>query len=288
MADDLGPLLITGATGYLGRTVAERLRGHGWPVALTSYSGALGTRCDLTDPQAVRELCAQTAPSAVIHCAAMVPKCAGDYADERAAGRSVAMVASLSAHALCPIVLASSMTIYGTAPRCPAREGRDDDPASAYAWGKKAAEGELLARERAGDVAVRLPGLFGLPRRSGVIYQATRTFLSRGTFQLTTSDGPWAAMTVTDAAECLVRAATRPTTVTGMVMNAGYRGDFSLEQAVTEIAELCGVAWSSPSTSGTPFSMHLDRFETQYGPLETSFSQRLREFVDEVRRDVAE
>ena len=285
VADDLGPILLTGAGGYLGRRVLERISARGLSCTPTSLSGTVGEACDLTDAASVRALLDRTAPAVVIHCAASVPKSIAAYGDIAAAEASVAMLRTVADHAPCPIVLASSMTVYGVSPACPVREESEHSPAPGYAKGKSTAEQTLFGRQRPGDVVVRLPGLFGFPRRDGLLYNAARAFLMGNGFELTVSSEPWAAMTVDDAAECLVRAATTWPAQVAQAVNAGYEGEFSIVSAVTQIASICGVEWHSSSTTVKPFSMNLERFHSRYGTLAVTFRQRLSEFVDAVRHD---
>lgn len=283
VADDLGRVLLTGAGGYLGRRVLERISARGIACAPTTLNGTVGEACDLTDADSVRALLDRTEPSVVIHCAAIVPTSAAAYGDTAAADASVAMLKTVADHARCPIVMASSMTVYGASPACPVREESEESPAPGYALGKWTAEQTLFGRRRAGDVAVRLPGLFGFPRRAGILYTAARAFLTGGRFELAVPSGPWAAMAVDDAAECLVRAATTRSAAAAQAVNAGYQGEFSLSSAVNEMAILCGVAWRPPSTTSQTFSMNLDRFQSRYGLLAVTFRQRLSEFVDAIR-----
>ena len=176
-------ILVTGATGYLGRYVVAELCESGAEFSTTSPFGT-----DLTDERDVRALLRATRPTRAIHCAAIVPKTAADYDDEGAAEASVAMVRNLAVLANCPITLASSMTAA--------------DSTTAYARGKVIAEQYMDAHE--GDVIIRLPGLFGAPRQSGVLYNAALAFLTERPFELDATPSSWAAMGVRDAAWCMV------------------------------------------------------------------------------------
>jgi nucleoside-diphosphate-sugar epimerase len=219
----------------------------------------------------------------IIHCAAIVPTSQTDYQDSAAAARSVAMCQTLAQHADCRLVLASSMTVYSAGGAGPVPESAARLPAPGYARGKWEAEQAVFARQRAGDVAVRLPGLFGLPRRSGLLFNATVAFLARRPFAVVTTGEPWAAMAVDDAAECLVRAATQSVDAPSEPVNAGYPGEFSVAAAVNQVASLCGVQWEPPPVPATSFGLDLRRFEARYGALPTTFPQRLAEFVTAVR-----
>lgn len=285
---DLGRILLTGASGYLGQHVLARINTGPWVCVPTSRGGRVGEACDLIDAGAVRRLLERTRPKIVIHCAAVVPRSQADYHDTAAADRSVAMFKTVAELADCRIVLASSMAVYPVAEDGPVAEESAQAPAPGYARGKWAAEQLLFDRKRAGDVALRLPGLFGLPRRSGLLFNATTAFLTRGSFTSAVSGEPWAAMAVDDAAEGLVRAATTPSAHPSQAVNAGYRGGFSVPAAVSEIAALCGVEWQPPEAPVKLFALDLRRFELRYGPLAATFRQRLGEFVDAVRQVAVE
>jgi len=217
-------ILLTGATGYLGQHVMANIVARKLEGRATS-----GVFCDLTKPSAVQVLLERTHPTVIIHCAAKVPKHMADYGNPIAASASVAMMKNLSALSDCPIVFASSCVASNTIE-------------SEYALGKWRAEHYLST----GSVALRLPGLFGLPRRSGVIYTAAKMGMIPESF------GPYPAMHVQDAAEYLVRAATMP--------SDGNREPISV-------------------TYGNP------RLEACYGLVGATFQQRVQEFVEQLRME---
>lgn len=65
-------VLVTGATGLLGRQVYRVFTEKGWQVHGLAFRRAAGciTRCDLTDSEDLRKQFEQIRPSIVIHCAA--------------------------------------------------------------------------------------------------------------------------------------------------------------------------------------------------------------------------
>jgi len=277
---------VTGASGYLGRHVLANLTTRGLRSVPTSRRGDVGVSCDLTDVDVARPIIRRIAPAVVIHCAAVVPAAPAEYGDVAGERASVGMLETVVASVSCPIVLASSMTVYGADAMCPVQEDAPCVPAPGYAHGKRVAEERLLARGRQGDVMVRLPGLFGVPRRSGLLYRAALAFLNADRFDLDASSGPWAAMAVVDAAECLVRAATIPCADAPQPVNAGYCGEFTASGAVADLAAICGAQRPAAPLDGPAFSMDLGRFQKRYGPLGVTFHQRLTEFVEWVRQDM--
>ncbi|MFI6231108.1 SDR family oxidoreductase [Micromonospora echinospora] len=68
-----GRILITGATGHLGRRTAARAADAGWSVTGTYFTAPRETaseRLDVRDPCAVRELLQRVRPDVVLHTAA--------------------------------------------------------------------------------------------------------------------------------------------------------------------------------------------------------------------------
>lgn len=211
-------ILVTGSSGYLGTYVCAALRARN-----VEYLNA---------PRAGVRRLADVLQDTVIHCAAVVPRTAADYEDTHAALVSIDLVKALAAEPRgYQMVFASSLSILA-------------EPLSAYACGKLVGECNLT---RTGDVNMRLPGLFGLPRRSGVIYEAAASGVILESF------GPYPTMHVADAAEYMVRAATMP-------------GDGN--------SEPFNVTYGDP------------RLEAVYGDLGVTFKQRVQEFADELRQPV--
>jgi len=286
VGNDLARILVTGAAGYLGQHVLANLKGKCLSCVVTSRSGRTGAACDLADREAVRALLDRVKPSVIIHCAAVVPKSASAYDDAQAAEASVAMVKIIAESAACPVVFASSMTVYAGASNFPVHEDDAQPPVSGYAHGKWRAEQVLLARNCSGDVALRLPGLFGLPRRSGLLYNAAKSFLTHGKFEPTVSPDIWAALAIQDAAEYLVRAAMVPHDHPTQAVNIGYEGEFSVPAAVAEIAACCGLSREPLPARVQPFSMRLERLKARYGMLAVTFRQRIEELVEIVQQDL--
>jgi nucleoside-diphosphate-sugar epimerase len=289
MGNDLKPILLTGASGYLGRYVFDCLQKKGLQVIPVSFHGNVGIACDLTNPHDVEKLLKRFNPSSIIHCAAVVPKNKIEYDDTSMAIKNVKMIENLVDNALCNIIFTSSMTVYENVIHFPVSE---DDiqpyqiPKTEYAHGKWMAEQILLSRQFPGDLAFRFPGLFGLPRRSGLIYNATKAFLTGESFLIESPPPIWAAMMVQDAAEFLVRAVQGPSLLQSQAINAGYHGEFTVHSVVQKIANICGVGWKGQPLSERPFSMSLARFESRYGQVKVSFSQRLEQFIYSVKADL--
>lgn len=188
-------ILVTGGSGYLGQHVVAVLEARG--VAFRALRRRQGIGLDLSQLNDVTRLFERQPPwDAIIHCAAVVPKDAGAYSDRDAAWQSIVMMHHLASRLnRPPIVFASSMTAT--------------EATSAYSWGKRMAEDVLQRWAIPGDVIVRLPGLFGFPRRAGLVFNMLTAALVGQVLDATPCEG-WTAVSVQDAAAALVDAVSQP------------------------------------------------------------------------------
>lgn len=165
--DQRGPIILTGAAGFIGSHVAQRLLADGRTVVgldcLDPYYdvrlkrrnlellGAAGpgrfefVQGDITDAAAVGALFERTQPEGVIHLAAKAgvrPSIADPVGYSRANVLGTSIVLDAAARAGCSrVVAASSSSVYGNCPRAPFSEDMDvSEPISPYAATKRSCE----------------------------------------------------------------------------------------------------------------------------------------------------
>jgi len=279
-------ILVTGATGYLGTQIVSRLGNQDIPFLATARKqGDQILACDLENGDAVREVTSKFAIDTAIHTAACVPKTSNDYADTEAAGRSLKMVENLAGSGIKRIVFTSSMTVYSDAAKMPVREDEVHMADKGYGAGKRKAELALMAQQKLSVIVLRLPGLFGPPRRGGILYNVARA-LSTGEAPSLPVDPPlWAALHVDDAADLCVRAALQ-NKGESRILNAGYPGVFSLTSAINAVAEKFG----RPSLCSNPsvnFEMDISRLKAELELPDFSFDARLNELVEWAQTEAA-
>jgi UDP-glucuronate 4-epimerase len=165
-----GCLLITGASGHIGRTLIAQFRKSGKNLLSTDISQDEGIiACDLRSVEQVSRLFDYTPISGVVHLAGILPTA---FHQDPLAGADLNLTGSLNLlresiqHKVRRVVFASSVSVYGLGGK-PSRPFTEDDPAvpdEAYGGAKRAIEvvGENLSRSEAIEfVALRITRVVG-------------------------------------------------------------------------------------------------------------------------------
>ncbi|MGC9668806.1 SDR family oxidoreductase [Planosporangium sp. 12N6] len=144
-----GRILVTGASGYLGRYVAIRARAAGWSVVGTHLARATDvaeTSLDVRDASAVRALVERVRPDAVIHAAV-----GRDRDDWRTTADGAAHVAVAAAATGTRLVHVSSDAVFRGGPQ---EYDEAALPEPVYRYGAAKAAAETAVRAVAPDAAV--------------------------------------------------------------------------------------------------------------------------------------
>jgi nucleoside-diphosphate-sugar epimerase len=244
-------VLVTGASGFLGRHVVEKLRSRGDEVTcLTRADG------DLADRAAAERVLGAWQGDAIVNLAAPVTGGTEDLAAGMAAALVHARIAlNVRQFARVRIVHASSMTVYGLPQALPVAETHPRVPMHLYGMGKVLAEDVLDEA-----VILRFGGLFASERRAGALFHFCRAARDGAPLRVTTpTPTPWEILHVADAAEAVARAATLPDVPLGP-MNVGYGERIELVAMARRIAELAGKRSIVEATvAHPPFQLDITR-----------------------------
>ncbi|GAA5851234.1 hypothetical protein JCM8547_004176 [Rhodosporidiobolus lusitaniae] len=181
-------VVVTGASGLLGRAVLAAFKQAGHEVTGTAFSrsGDELVKLDLQDEEAVRKLFGELKPEVVVHCAAERRPDAVEQNPEAATKLNVAVPELLSTLSLAPhpfslIYMSTDYVFNGNAP--PSGYEPLDDPAPTNAYGESKLRGEdkvLVGLKDGGKGCVlRVPVLYGEAESNGesainVLLDATR------------------------------------------------------------------------------------------------------------------
>ncbi|HOC57094.1 MAG TPA: NAD(P)-dependent oxidoreductase [Verrucomicrobiota bacterium] len=167
-------ILLTGASGFVGSHILDRLRHRGLPTVvllrpssnrrfITRHLPEVEVRSgSVGDPESLRQ--AMTDITHVIHCAGATKavRAAGFYEVNQGGTRNVVAAANELRGQVRRLVHISSLAAVGPAlPEKPAREEDDPRPVSEYGKSKLAAEMEVRDHCRVEHVILRPPAVYG-------------------------------------------------------------------------------------------------------------------------------
>jgi len=229
-------LLITGATGMLGRDIASAATAAGHELS------ALGrAELDITDAAAVEAAVREVSPAAVLNCAAWTDVDGAEAQAEQALavnGRGAGIVAEAAAAAGAWTLHVSTDYVFAGDRRSPYVESDPTGPRSEYGRGKLA--GELAVAEAAPEAhtIVRSSWLFGA---GGRCFPATILRAGSERDQLTVVDDQVGCPTFTGhLASALITLAVDP--IPGILHVAGGGGGCSWYDFSREIVRLAGLS----------------------------------------------
>ena len=174
---DLGRVLVTGATGFLGAALVRRLGGAGWQVTASDL-GLAERSCDLTNFAQVESLLGAGGFQTVFHCGAVSgPMVLADQPlaiwQINALGTAHVLEAARR-HGVARVVICSTCDVYGDLTGV-VDETTLPHPVTVYGASKVAAEAVLLGyvREHNLDaVALRLAWIYGPGRQTPTSLEA--------------------------------------------------------------------------------------------------------------------
>ncbi len=247
-------ILVTGASGVLGRHVVPMLLAQGKSVAATCRGnpGELEkeplthlVRCDLRDRAGVRALLNRVQPSKIVHAAAHIAR--DDSIEARVildanVLATAILIEEAERHGCERFVFCSSISVYeGLKPEPGGfQEGQALAPKSKYAVSKLTGENilRLAASAKFQGCSLRLAGLHGPGRTSGVVY---RMLEAAGPGAPIVVDDPTALfrlLFLRDAAQAIALAVDSPLPDDYSCYNVASRDIFDLPFLAKQIIQL--------------------------------------------------
>jgi len=171
------------------------------------------------------------------------------------------------------------MTVYGDKNGKPVNEKETLKPTSIYGLGKKNAE-KLLLRSNSPCLSVRIPGLYGNQRKSGLVYNIVQSLINNTELKLPQKPLLWAAMDVEDAAKVILKLCN--TDWSGIkAINVSYPDKYSINKLVYLVTKILDK--NINYTVEHPIFQYDLSLLKQIGiDINTSFENSLKLFVDKI------
>ncbi|WP_340302361.1 NAD-dependent epimerase/dehydratase family protein [Roseobacter sp. HKCCD7870] len=243
-------VLVTGAGGYLGRSVITGLVERGYHVIACSRSGALvapasqAMALDVTDRIQVRRVLQALRPDVILHLAGFIPSRIETFEDMKQSelvnlyGTQILSEEAAKLE-LKKFIFASSIAVYGDAPLNGAAflESDDLEPRGAYGRHKAAAEAAVSSSlsDRCVMIALRFAGLHGPPRKSGVIFRYCEAAKLGKPLSVLEPDSVFNFLWVADAAKACLASIEAPLSCGAHVFNIAGGTPIALNEVAKRI-----------------------------------------------------
>lgn len=285
-------VLVTGATGFLGRRLVPTLSADGHAVtahgraAVSPFLPAIDyVHADLTDRDQVAALLAPARWDVIVHLAGPVTGGGEDWAGGVEVVHAHHAIASNLRRWITPgmrVIHASSMTVYGDPQTAPVTEDHRRAPRHLYALAKSIAEDVWLTDPRIDAWVLRLPGLFSAQRRGGALFHFCRAAAAGAPVRVTTAEPtPWNILDLDDAATAILGAVTASARAPGAI-NIAYAEPVELVAVARRIAELGGRGSVVEHPAGVThpiFQLAIDRARELLGWSPPALDTRLAELL---------
>ncbi len=243
-------ILITGATGFLGRHLETKLKNEGHDIlgsAGRTYADKKITGMDLTDFNAVQSVIGNFQPEIIFHCGAIVNlardrQTADKCIDINIKG-TINLLEALRNQPPKKFIFTSTEEIYGKN-RIPFNESSLPQPPSMYSVSKLA--GENLAAtygSEAGFIVrtIRLATMYGFDtNKNRMIPSIILKALKGENIPLNSGKKKRDYLYIDDAVECLLATISSDKSQANEVINAGGGDMHTLEELAKTVIEMCG------------------------------------------------
>lgn len=266
-------VLVTGATGFLGRLLMERLIAEGYRVTALGHKSGVSpfgraveyVQVDLTDVTCARKVLTPWRWGAVVNLAGFAPKrhtvLPDDYqilSDHLKINLNLCL--TIPSHWSGRFIHISGMNVYGFPQYMPVDETHPLRPINIYGAAKALTEEIVFTLGQKDNLdlwVLRLPGLFSETRQTGAVFNFVWAAVRGEPLIISASQPtPWDVLHVSDAVEAIIRALSADSRGPGPV-NVSYGEAVEIEQIARLIVEIT----RSKSEVQNPLEVHHPVFQ---------------------------
>ena len=294
-------VLVTGATGFLGHSLVNRLRMEGYKVTALGFTSPTSPfspeveylQVNLMDANCTKQALTPWRWDALVHLAGYAPKRPTFLPDDYPllsshVSATLNICLSVPGHWLGRLVHISGMNVYGFPKYLPVDEAHPRRPIDVYGVAKGLAEEIVMVRKQQENLdcwVLRMPGLFSETRQSGALYSFVQRAVKKQPLLITaTQPTPWDVLHVSDAAEAVTRALNCDARNPGPI-NISYGESVELETIARLIVEILQSTSEvqNPSNIRHPvFQMDISRARQLLNWLPYTLRQRLEQLCQDV------
>ena len=166
-------LIITGSSGFLGGELINILKKNKKYKIIQ-----IPKNINLLSKKITQDFIRSHNPDILLHLAAFVPKTKSDFNNLKKVSQNHKMLLNVVSKINCPIIFISSMTVYEGCKNRLYSETDTLNPMTKYAIDKLKSE-KFLKKNKFDSFILRIPGLYGVRRKKGLIYNLTKSIIIR-------------------------------------------------------------------------------------------------------------
>jgi UDP-glucuronate 4-epimerase len=296
-------ILITGANGYLGSACVSKLARVTTNEVVAVWhakrdrlmegqpSHVHYVLCDLTNRSDVEHLFRELEIDTVVHTAALLPESSSEYFHRATLSNIVAtenLVDCAATFGCTRFVYCSSISIYGDTPLPDGgwKESQPVKPSSVYGWSKYTGEECVRIRSAEGGlsaVSLRLAGIHGPGRETGIVFHAMRAALANQPIELTAGETPFQFLFVGDAVQGILAAISVPLNNAYRPINVAshtYPGLSAVAEHIVGYCDSTSRVSAVAAPSSAPQIMNTRRMTEELGLSPASIDASLQEMRD--------
>ncbi|MDA9838483.1 NAD(P)-dependent oxidoreductase [Candidatus Pelagibacter sp.] len=233
MGYDLESILVTGASGYIGNNLFKILKKKYNCIGLSKSNNKF-VKIDLLNEHKVKKIFSNTNPTLVIHCANKLPGNKNFYTNYQITKKILKYFKK-------PIIFLSSMTVYNETKNKNLSENlklKISKSINPYAYYKKKTEQLIKDRNCNGDISLRIPGIFGKERKTGLIYKTINALKNKKNPNINLFTNNWSAMHIDHLTELIVNIIETKKIHKSKIVNISYKNQISIPIAINLISKL--------------------------------------------------
>lgn len=227
--------LITGANGYIGRHLLTKYKKKEF-IGISKQSSKDMIKCDLTSRNDIINLIQSYNITKIINLAAFVPKNIKEYQSDKNKINDL-IIYNIIELFKCELVHVSSLAIYeGINSPIIDETTKVEKLHSNYSLSKYNSENIIRNKYKYPYQILRIPGIFGGDRKSGLIYNAIKKNLSGKKIEIKSLVNNWSTMYIEDLLEILYQSKNQ-SIKENKIVNVNYEKQLSIYEIINIISK---------------------------------------------------
>ena len=274
-------ILITGATGYIGKHLLSKFKFKN-SIIVSRKSNRNTIQCDLSNYTEVKNLTQSFNISKVINLASFVPKKNDEYFSKKCDINEL-IVNNIIKNFKCDLIHISSLAIYeNSLSKFINEKTKIYHPLSNYSLSKYNSEKLVINNYKYPFLILRIPGIFGGDRKSGLIYKLIVAKKNKQKFNYNLPSKNWTIMYLFDLLEILNQSI-KIKIKKNNIINVNYKHQLTPVEIINFILQEVDYTKSFNVTDKNKFLYATDNFFKYFKNNNISLKRSIIEYINIIK-----